>query len=385
MTKRDYYEILSVNKNSSPDEIKTSYRKLALKFHPDKNPGNKEAEEKFKELAEAYEVLSDPVKRQRYDQFGHQGVNNTGFHGFDNINDIFSHFGDIFGGGGRGSIFDDFFGNTGRRSQENTNRGSDLKISLKMTLEEIAEGVEKTLKVKRYKACTVCSGSGAKSQSGFSKCPQCSGTGEIRQVSRSIFGQFINVTMCRNCNGEGRIIKEKCDECSGEGRVKSETTIKVSVPSGVQEGNYIPLRGQGNSGVRGGSNGDLLVFIEEEKHKDFFRDEDDIYYDLEVSIVDAVIGAEVVVPTLNGKAKLTIEPGTESGRLLRMKEKGIKHLNGYGRGDQIVRVNVHIPKKINSKEKELLKELSKSENFKPKHTASKKEKNEKGFFKNVFN
>lgn len=388
MTKRDYYEILSVNKSSSPDEIKSSYRKLALKYHPDKNPGNKEAEEKFKELAEAYEVLSDPMKRQRYDQFGHQGVNNTGFHGFDNINDIFSHFGDIFSGfgsGGRGSIFDDFFGGGNRRSPENINRGSDMKISLKLTLEEIAEGVEKTLKVKRYKVCSKCSGSGAKSQGGYSKCSQCNGTGEIRQVSRSIFGQFVNVTMCSTCNGEGRIVKEKCEECSGEGRVKTETSIKVNIPSGVQEGNYIPLRGQGNAGMRGGNAGDLLVFIEEEKHKDFVRDEDDIYFNLEISISDAIMGAEVVVPTLKGKVKLTIEPGTESGKLLRMKEKGIKHLNGYGRGDQIVRVNVHIPKKINAREKELLKELSKSENFKPKHTTSKKEKTEKSFFKNVFN
>lgn len=389
MTKRDYYEILSVSKSSSPDEIKTSYRKLALKYHPDKNPGNKEAEEKFKELAEAYEVLSDPVKKQRYDQFGHQGVNNSGFQGFDNINDIFSHFGDIFGGfggSGRGSIFEDFFGGSGSRSShENLNRGNDLKISIKLTLEEIAEGVDKTIKVKRYKSCIECSGTGAKSQSGYEKCRQCEGTGEIRQVSRSMFGQFINVTMCRTCNGEGRIIKERCDECNGEGRVKSETTIKVKVPSGVQEGNYIPLRGQGNSGIRGGSNGDLLVFIEEEKHKDFIRDEDDVYYELEISIADAIMGAEVIVPTLNGKAKLTVEPGTESGRLLRMKEKGIKHLNGYGRGDQIVRINVHIPKKINAKERELLKELSKSENFKPKHTVSKKDKSDKGIFKKVFN
>ena len=387
MTKRDFYEILSVNKNSSAEEIKSSYRKLAMKYHPDKNPGNMEAEEKFKELAEAYEILSDPAKRQRYDQFGHQGVN-SGFQGFDNINDIFSHFGDIFGnfgGGGRGSIFDDFFGGSRSSQREQTNRGSDMKVSLKLTLEEIAEGVDKTLKVKRYKVCTECSGSGAKSQSGFAKCSHCSGTGEIRQVSRSIFGQFVNVTMCSYCNGEGRIIKDKCNECGGEGRVKADTTIKVSVPSGVQEGNYIPLRGQGNAGLRGGNAGDLLVFIEEERHKDFLRDEDDIYYNLEISIVDAVIGAEVVVPTLNGKAKLTIEPGTESGKLLRMKEKGIKHLNGYGRGDEIVRVNIHIPKKINAKEKELLKELGKSENFKPKHTASKKEKHEKSFFKNVFN
>lgn len=386
MTKRDYYEILSVGKNSTTDEIKTSYRKLAMKYHPDKNPGNAEAEEKFKELAEAYEILSDPNKRQRYDQFGHQGVNG-GAHGFDNINDIFSQFGDIFGRGGSsgGSIFDEFFGGSQRGSRrEQNNQGSDMKINLKLTLEEIAEGVEKTIKVKKLKTCTKCEGSGAKSKSGYSKCSHCNGTGEIRQATRSIFGQFINVSMCNYCGGEGRIIKEKCDECNGDGRVRSESTIKVTVPHGVSEGNYIPLRGQGNAGLRGGHPGDLLVFIEEEQHKDFIRNEDDIYYNLEVSIVDAIMGADVVVPTLNGKAKLTVEPGTESGKLLRMKDKGIKHLNAHGRGDQIVRVNIHIPKKITAKEKELLKELSKSENFKPKHTISKDKKTEKNFFKNVF-
>ncbi len=386
MTKRDYYEILSVGKNSTTDEIKTSYRKLAMKYHPDKNPGNAEAEEKFKELAEAYEILSDPNKRQRYDQFGHQGVNG-GAHGFDNINDIFSQFGDIFGRGGSsgGSIFDEFFGGSQRGSRrEQNNQGSDMKINLKLTLEEIAEGVEKTIKVKKLKTCTKCEGSGAKSKSGYSKCSHCNGTGEIRQATRSIFGQFINVSMCNYCGGEGRIIKEKCDECNGDGRVRSESTIKVTVPHGVSEGNYIPLRGQGNAGLRGGHPGDLLVFIEEEQHKDFIRNEDDIYYNLEVSIVDAIMGADVVVPTLNGKAKLSVEPGTESGKLLRMKDKGIKHLNAHGRGDQIVRVNIHIPKKITAKEKELLKELSKSENFKPKHTISKDKKTEKNFFKNVF-
>ncbi|MEO6693566.1 MAG: DnaJ domain-containing protein, partial [Ignavibacteria bacterium] len=218
MTKRDYYEILSVTKTSTADEIKTSYRKLAMKHHPDKNPGDAASEEKFKELAEAYEILSDPNKRQRYDQFGHQGVNGAG-QGFNNINDIFSQFGDIFGRGGGGSIFDDFFGGSGGGRREQNNQGSDLKINLSMTLEEIAEGVEKTIKVKKYKVCTSCDGKGAKSNSGYSKCSHCNGSGEIRQVSRSIFGQFVNVTMCSYCNGEGRIVKEKCDECHGDGRV----------------------------------------------------------------------------------------------------------------------------------------------------------------------
>jgi molecular chaperone DnaJ len=394
MTKRDYYEILSVTRTASGDEIKTSYRKLAMTYHPDKNPGNAEAEEKFKELAEAYEVLSDPNKRSRYDQFGHQGVNGPGgSHGFSDINDIFSQFGDIFGGfssrGGRGggSIFDEFFGGgSGGSGRQQNNTGSDLKITVKLTLEEIAEGVDKTLKVKKYTGCTSCENTGAKAGSGFSKCTQCNGSGEMRHVTRSMFGQFVNVTMCNQCNGEGRIVKEKCPDCHGEGRIKSESTIKVSIPAGVEEGNYIPLRGQGNSGLRGGSPGNLLVFIEEEKHADFTREEDDIYYDLDVSISDAILGVDVVVPTLGGKAKLTVEPGTQSGKKLRMKSKGIKSLNGYGRGDQIVIVNIHIPSKVNSKEKELLRELNKSENFQPKaskaHKSKKKE--EKGFFDKVF-
>lgn len=371
MTKRDYYEILGVGRNASSDEIKSSYRKLAMQYHPDRNPGNKEAEEKFKECAEAYEVLSDSQKRQRYDQFGHQGVDSTGFHGFDNINDIFSHFSDIFGGFGRGggSIFDDFFGgSSSRRSRSRGIPGSDLKISLKLTLEEIADGIEKTLKVRKYKPCKTCGGTGAKSGSGYTTCTYCNGTGEIRQATRSIFGQFINVSECHHCNGEGRIVKEKCPDCSGEGRIKSESTIKVNIPAGVVEGNYIPLRGQGNSGGRGGENGDLLVFIEEAQHKFFARLNDDIIYELDISFPDAVMGVDVVVPTLKGKAKLKVEAGTQAGSVLRMKEKGIKHLNGYGRGDQLVKVNIITPKKISSKEKDLLKELSKSDNFNPKKT-----------------
>lgn len=383
MTKRDYYEILGVGKSASTDEIKSAYRKLAMQFHPDRNPGNKEAEDKFKEAAEAYEVLSDSQKRSRYDQFGHQGVNATGFQGFDNINDIFSHFSDIFGGFGGGSIFDDFFGTGGSSSRRRGSQGipgSDMKISLKLTLAEIADGVEKTLKIKKLKRCETCNGTGAKAGSGYTTCSYCNGSGQIKQVSRSFFGQFVNVSECPHCNGEGRIVKEKCPECSGEGRIKSESTIKVKVPAGVVEGNYIPLRGQGNAGIRGGVNGDLLVFIEEEESEIFTRHNDDIIYELNLSFIDAALGADVVVPTLNGKAKLKIEPGTQSGNILKMKDKGIKHLNGYGRGDQLVIVKVYIPKKLSSKEKEILKQLSKSENFQPKG----KSKSEKGFFDSVF-
>lgn len=385
MTKRDFYEVLGVNKNASLDEIKRAYRKLALQYHPDRNPGDKEAEVKFKECAEAYEVLSDPQKRQRYDQFGHQGVDATGFHGFDNINDIFSHFSDIFSGFGRGgSIFDDFFGggsSTSRRRSSGVG-GTDLKISLKLTLAEISDGVEKTIKVRKYMTCSSCNGTGAKSGSGYVSCSHCNGTGEHRQVTRSIFGQFVNVTECSYCKGEGRVVRDKCPDCGGDGRVKTDSTIKVNIPAGVNEGNYIPLRGQGNAGLRGGHPGDLFVYIEEEEDRDFSRYEDDVLYDLFISITDAALGAEIVVPTLKGKSKLKIDPGTQSGTILKMKEKGIKHLNGYGRGDQLVRINVYTPTKLSSKEKEILKELSKSENLKPKpHT---KEKPEKGFFKSVF-
>jgi molecular chaperone DnaJ len=368
MTKRDYYEILGVGKSASSDEIKSAYRKLAMQFHPDRNPGNKEAEEKFKECAEAYEILSDSQKRSRYDQFGHQGVNSTGFHGFDNINDIFSHFGDIFGSFGGGSIFDDFFGTRGSSRGRSSHgvQGSDIKITLKLSLAEIAEGIEKTLKIKKQKSCTACNGAGAKAGSGYTNCSYCNGTGQIKQVSRSIFGQFVNVSECPHCNGEGRIVKEKCPECEGQGRIKSETTIKIKVPAGVVEGNYIPMRGEGNAGIRGGDNGDLLVFIEEEESEIFTRHNDDILYELNLSFIDAALGADIIVPTLTGKAKLKVESGTQSGDILRMKDKGIKHLNGYGRGDQLVQINIYTPKKLSSKDKELLKQLAKSDNFQPK-------------------
>ncbi|HWQ80911.1 MAG TPA: molecular chaperone DnaJ [Ignavibacteria bacterium] len=380
MTKKDYYEILGVNRNASVDEIKSAYRKLAMKYHPDRNPGNKDAEESFKECAEAYEVLSDSQKRQRYDQFGHQGVNQTGFTGFDNINDIFSHFGDIFGGFGGGSIFDEFFGGSSsrRRGRSQGIPGSDLKISLKLSYEEIADGVEKTVKIKKQKSCSACGGTGAKSGSGYVTCSVCNGQGEIKQVSRSIFGQFVNVSECHNCNGEGKIIRDKCPNCGGEGRERSEETVNVKVPPGVSEGQYIPMKGKGNAGIRGGHAGDLLIFIEEEKHKYFIRDNDDIIFNLNISIIDAILGADVVVPTLSGKSKLKIEPGTQSGSILRMRDKGIRHLNSSGRGDQLVRIHVFIPKKISAKEKNLLKELNKSENFIPDS------KDAKGFFKSMF-
>lgn len=369
MGKRDYYEILEVPKTAEADEIKKAYRKAAMKYHPDRNPNNKDAEEKFKEAAEAYEVLSDDTKRRRYDQYGHDALRpGADFHGYTDVNDIFSNFSDIFGQGLGGSIFEEVFsgGRTRQRSRPTGIPGSDLKIRLKLTLEEIATGIEKKLKIKRWKNCDVCDGTGAKGGSAKSTCSVCNGTGEIRHVSRSVFGQFVNISTCTNCGGEGKIIRDKCTTCAGEGRVQGETTIKVNVPAGVSEGNYIPLRGQGNAGQRGGPAGDLIVIIEEEPHKIFTRNGDDIILDLLVSFPQATLGVEIEIPTLLGRAKLKIEPGTPSGKILRMRDKGIPHLNTNHYGDELIRVNVWVPTKLSKEEKEALKTLEKSENIKPR-------------------
>lgn len=385
MNKRDYYEILGVAKGATADEIKSAYRKMAMKYHPDRNPGDKEAEEKFKEASEAYEVLADETKRKRYDQFGHQGMRGgQDFHQYSNINDIFSQFGDIFGSAFGGGGFEDFFGGGQRRGNQRRSvgqPGSDLKIRLALTLEEIATGVEKTLKIKRQRPCETCSGSGAKAGSGHSTCPTCQGQGEVRQVSRSMFGQFVNISVCSNCGGSGQIIKDQCGTCHGEGRIQGETTLKVNVPAGVSTGNYIPIRGKGNAGRRGGEAGDVMVVIEEQEHQHFRREGDDIVYNLTISFPDAALGGEVEVPTLTGTASLSIEPGTQPGTVLRMRDKGIPHLNSYGKGDQLVVVNVYIPNKLNSKEKELMRELAKSDNISPKK--SKKSDKDTGFFGKV--
>lgn len=368
MDKRDYYEVMGVPRNANQDDIKKAYRKLALQHHPDRNPGDKQAEEKFKLAAEAYEVLSDPTKRQRYDQYGHAGMKGTDFHPFTDVNDIFSSFSDIFGGGFGGSIFDDVFSGGGRQRQRRgaVAPGSDLKIRLKLTLEEIATGVEKKLRLKKWKLCDTCTGSGAKSSKATETCPVCGGSGEVRQVSRSVFGQFVNITTCQNCHGDGKIVREPCPTCRGEGRVQGDTTIKVTVPAGVSEGNYIPLHGQGNQGRRGGPPGDIIVVIEEEPHKVFVRNGSDAILDLLVSFPEAALGADIEVPTLTGRARLRIEPGTQSGRILRMRDKGIPHLNSFGRGDQLVRVNVWVPTRLTPHDKTLLKQLAESENINPK-------------------
>lgn len=379
MTKRDYYEILGVQRTATKDDLKKAYRKLAMQYHPDRNPGDKESEEKFKEAAEAYEILSDDNKRARYDRYGHDGVRNNGFgsQGFSDINDIFSHFSDIFGGGS--SIFDDFFGNTSQRGRQRRGSGtpgSDLRVNLKLTLEEIAQGVSKKIKIKKQIKCDRCNGTGAESGTSKKTCPICHGSGEIRTVSRSVFGQFVNIQPCNNCNGEGEVVDTPCKKCLGDGRVSEEVTVSIDVPAGVHEGSYMTLRGEGNAGKRGGQAGDIIVVFKEQEHEYFVREDDDIIYDLTISFPEAVLGTEVDVPTLNGKARLKIDSGTPSGKLLKMRDKGIKHLNHSGHGDQIVRISVDVPKKLNSKEKELLKELSEQPNFK----ASDKE-NDKGFFK----
>ncbi len=370
MSKRDYYEILGVDKKATKDEIKKAYRDLAKKYHPDLNPGNKEAEEKFKEAAEAYEVLSDDQKRAKYDKYGHQGMNaGQDFHGFSDINDIFRNFGDIFGGG---SIFDDFFG-TGTQSRGGRQRttgtpGSDLKINLKLTLEEIATGTTKKVKIKRYIKCSSCNGTGAKDNSSFNTCPVCKGSGEIRQVSKSFFGQFVNITQCNNCNGTGKVISDPCRKCAGDGRVLEESTIQISVPAGVVDNSYMTLRGEGNAGKNGGPAGDIIVVFSELKHEYFVREGDNVIYELLLSYPEAVLGTEVEIPTLTGRAKLKIEPGIQPGKFLKMREKGIQHLNSHGAGDQLVKINIYVPNKIDGKERELLKELQKMPNIKvPNH------------------
>ncbi len=369
MAKRDYYEILGLEKNASQEDIKKAYRKMAMQYHPDRNPGDKDSEEKFKEAAEAYEVLSNDEKRAKYDRYGHNGLKGgQDFHGFNNVNDIFSHFSDIFGGAfGGSSIFDEFFntGSSQRTRQRSTGTpGSDLKVTIKLTLEEIASGTTKKVKIKKNNKCETCGGTGAKNSSAFKTCSVCNGTGEVRQVSRSIFGQFVNIGPCNNCGGTGKIISEPCTTCSGDGRVYAESTIKINVPAGVYDNSYMTLRGEGNAGKNGGPAGDIIVIFEELPHQYFTRDGDNIIYELFLSYPDIVLGTDVEVPTLNGKAKLKIEPGTQVGKFLKMREKGIQHLNSHGAGDQLVKINIRVPKNVNTKEKELLKELNKMPNFK---------------------
>jgi len=380
MPKRDYYDILGVSKDASQEEIKKAYRKKAMKFHPDRNNENPEAEEKFKEASEAYEVLRDEEQRRRYDQFGHQGVNGGGAQGFGGagVEDIFNHFSEIFG-----SDFGDMFGgqrrgrSRGRRSAGQP--GSDLKIRVELSLEEIAFGTEKKLKVKKQVKCDKCNGTGAETENDYQTCSTCNGMGEVRQVRNTMLGQMVNVQTCPECHGEGRIITKKCPKCHGEGRYKGEETVEVRIPSGVTEGNYITLRNQGNAGKRGGEAGSLIVLIEEKEHDHFERDGNDIYYDLVISVPDAILGTTKEVPTLKGKAEVKIEAGTQPGKLLRMKGKGIHGLNNSGVGDEYIRVNVYMPHALSKEERSHIEALKGNENF----AAENKNGTGKGFFSKI--
>jgi len=366
-TKRDLYDVLGISRNASTDEIKKAYRRLALQYHPDKNPGDKTAEEKFKEVAEAYAILSDPEKRARYDRFGHTATTGAGdFGGFTNIEDIFSAFGDIFGGG-----FGDMFGGGRRRQRQRENRGGDLQIRLKLTLEEIATGVTKKIKVKKYVACSTCSGSGSARDSQAIQCPVCHGSGELRQVTQSLFGQMVNVSTCHHCGGEGKIIANPCPDCRGDGRVSGTKQIEINIPAGVASGNYIPLRGEGNIGKRNGPPGDLIVYIEEEKHPIFERSNNDVIMVLPVSFPDAVLGTSMEIPTLVGKARLNIPPGSQPGKILRMRNKGIPNVHGAGIGDQLIQIQVYIPKNLSNEDQLRIKDLEDMESLKPSKDGSK--------------
>lgn len=381
MSKKDFYEILGVSRNAGEDEIKKAYRKLAIKYHPDKNPDNKEAEEKFKEAAEAYEILSNPEKRQRYDQFGHAGMggaaggNGGGFGGM-NMEDIFSQFGDIFGdafgGGGFGG------GGSRGRGGRRVMKGSNLRIKVKLTLEEIAKGVEKKIKVNKFVGCTTCHGSGAHGSSGSTSCGTCRGSGYVNRVTNTILGQMQTTTTCPTCNGEGQVVKDKCKACHGEGIVRGEEVISINLPAGVYEGMQLSVGGKGNAAPRGGINGDLIVVIEEIEHEHLKREGINLFYEHYINFPDAALGTSIEVPTLDGKAKIKIEPGTQSGKVLRLKGKGIPDVNGYGKGDMLVNINVWTPQHLSSEEKKNLENLRNSKNFQP-HPSKK----DKSFFEKM--
>ena len=367
MSKRDYYEVLGVGKGAATEEIKKAYRKVAMQYHPDRNPGDKAAEEKFKEAAEAYEILSDTDKRAQYDRFGHAGVSGNGRGGHaQNMEDIFSQFGDIFGE----DIFGSFFGGGGRRGGGGQRaargvRGSNLRIKLKLTYEEIAKGVSKNIKVKKYVGCSTCSGSGAKDKGSVQTCGTCGGSGQVRKVTNTFLGQMQTVTTCPTCNGEGTTITAKCGSCKGEGRVYGEETVTIDIPAGVQEGMQLNISGRGNAGERGGMPGDLIILIEEEQHKELQREGLNVVYELHLSFPDAVFGTQLEVPTIDGRAKIKIPAGTQSGKIFRLKGKGFPAVNSYEKGDQLVHVNIWTPQNVSSEEKAMLEKLSNSPNFKP--------------------
>ena len=362
--KRDYYEVLGVAKTASEEDIKKAYRQIAIKYHPDRNPGDKQAEEKFKEAAEAYSVLHDPQKRQQYDQFGFNGpMGGGGFEGFGgasmNMDDIFSMFGDIFGGHG--------FGGFGRRTgQPQQHRGSDLRLKVKLTLEEINQGVTKKFKLRKDVPCTHCQGTGAENGSGRETCPTCHGSGIITHTTQSIFGMMQTQGVCPTCQGEGQVIKNKCHECGGTGITKGEEVVEINIPAGVADGMVVSVPGKGNAGERGGIAGDIQVFIEEVDHKTFVRDGNDLIYNLLLDFPTAALGGEVDIPTIDGKTlKVKIDSGTQPGKTMRLRGKGLPTVQGYGsgRGDLVVNISVYVPKTLSREERKALESFKQSDNF----------------------
>ena len=383
MSKRDYYEILGVTKSASTDEIKKAYRKVAMQYHPDRNPGDKAAEEKFKEAAEAYEILSDADKKAQYDRYGHAGVSGNGRGGFGgggmNMDDIFSQFGDIFGE----DLFGSFFGgNQSRQSRGGSRsrgvRGSNLRVKLKLNYEEIAKGVTKNIKVKKHVSCNTCNGSGAKDKNSVQTCSSCGGSGQVRRVQNTFLGQMQTVTTCPSCNGEGTTVTAKCGSCKGEGRVYGEETVSIDIPAGVQEGMQLNMAGKGNAGERGGANGDLIILIEEEQHKELYREGLNVAYELHLSFTDVVFGKQVEVPTIDGRAKIKIPAGTQSGKIFRLKGKGFPSVNSYEKGDQLIQVNVWTPQHLSNEEKAALEKMAESANFAPQP-----EKSDRNFFEKI--
>lgn len=378
MGKRDYYEVLGVPKTATKDEIKKAYRKQALKFHPDKNPGDKKAEENFKEAAEAYEVLSNDEKKARYDRFGHAGVGGAASGGYPGggmtMEDIFSSFGDIFGDAFGG--FGGFSG--GHRGGRRVNKGSNLRVKVKLNLQEIAAGTEKKIKVQKYVTCDTCGGTGAASSSDITTCSTCRGSGHVTRVTNTMLGQMQTSSVCPTCGGEGKTITKKCPACYGEGIIQKEEIIKINIPAGVGKGMQMTVGDKGNAPRRGGVNGDLLVVIDEEEHQDLIREGNDLIYNLFISIPDAVLGTHVEVPTVDSNVKIKIEPGTQPGKILRLRGKGLPEVNGYGKGDLLVNVNVWIPKTLNREESKLFEKFRESSTFTPNP-----DKNDKGFFERM--
>jgi molecular chaperone DnaJ len=379
MAKRDYYEVLGVDKNADDSAIKKAYRKLAIKYHPDKNPDNKEAEEKFKEAAEAYEILSDAQKRARYDRYGHAGVGGNTGGGFGGggmtMDDIFQQFGDIFGDSGGGF---DFFGRGGGGARGRGQKGENLRIKVSLTLEEIASGVKKKIKVKKHVSCDTCGGSGAKDKNSVQTCQTCRGAGYVRQVKNTFLGQMQTTVTCPTCNGSGQSITAKCTKCKGDGRNYGEETIEIDIPAGVEEGMQLSLRGKGNKGLKGGPAGDLLINIEEKSHPHLQRDGMNLVYDLYLNFADAALGTSIEVPTIDGRVKIKVPAGTQSGKIFRLKGKGLPSVQSYGTGDQLIHVNVWTPKKLNDEEKGLLEQLRSMPNFNPQPG-----KSDKGFFEKM--